>query len=79
MLLCSIDGSFATQIDLTSQWEDRSAGHEIMNLFSKLREWRLYGETVEKLRQCTDRNLADMGISRAEIRAVAKRSVRALR
>lgn len=50
-----------------------------MNLFSKFREWRLYSETVEKLRQCTDKNLADMGIERTQIRVVARRSVRALR
>ncbi len=54
-------------------------GNEIMNLFSKLREWRLYSKTVEKLRQCFDRNLTDMGISRTDIPAIARRSVRAIR
>ena len=68
------------QIDLAfPEGGSINSGNAIMNLFSKLREWRLYSETVEKLRQCSDRNLEDMGIRRTDIPAVARRSVRAIR
>ena len=50
-----------------------------MTLLNKFREWQLYGETVEKLRRCSDRNLSDMGINRTDIPSVAWRSVRANR
>lgn len=45
-----------------------------MTLRDRYRRWRLYTQTVEELRQCTDRDLADMGLSRADIRSVARRS-----
>jgi len=53
--------------------------NKIVTLLNKLREWQLYGETVEKLRRCSDRNLSDIGINRTDIPSVAWRSVRANR
>lgn len=48
-----------------------------MNLRDRYREWRLYRQTVEELRVCTDRDLADMGMHRSDIRSVARQAARA--
>ncbi len=44
-----------------------------MNLRQKYRQWVFYLETVSELNRCSDRSLADLGIKRDEIRAVARR------
>jgi uncharacterized protein YjiS (DUF1127 family) len=38
-------------------------------------DFRLYLATVDELRQLSDRELADLGISRADIRPLARESV----
>lgn len=48
-----------------------------MNLRTKLREWRLYRQTIDELSRCSNRDLRDLGISRSDIRSVAKASARA--
>ncbi len=40
---------------------------------SRLRAYRRYRETIRELMQFTDRELADLGISRDEIDAIARR------
>ena len=48
-----------------------------MNFRQKYREWVVYRDTVDKLARCSDRSLADLGMSREDIRAVARRHARA--
>lgn len=47
-----------------------------MTFRQKYREWVFYRDTVDKLARCSDRSLADLGISRDDIRAVARRHAR---
>ena len=49
-----------------------------MNLRKKYREWTTYLQTVEELNRCSDRDLADLGIRRSDIRTIARQSTRAL-
>lgn len=45
------------------------------SLASSLRRYHLYNRTVSELSALSDRGLADLGISRGEIRDLARRSV----
>ena len=42
-----------------------------MNLFRNYRNWRRYRETVNELSRLSNRELTDLGITRAEIENVA--------
>jgi uncharacterized protein YjiS (DUF1127 family) len=44
-----------------------------MNLIRNYRSWRRYRDTVNELSRLTNRELADLGISRADIANVAAR------
>jgi uncharacterized protein YjiS (DUF1127 family) len=44
-----------------------------MNLIRSYRNWRRYRDTVNELSRLSNRELSDMGITRAEIHAVAQR------
>lgn len=46
-----------------------------MNLTENFRNWRRYRNTVSELSRLTNRELADLGINRGEISAVAKRAL----
>ena len=46
-----------------------------MNLIRNYRNWRRYRETVSELSRLTNRELHDLGISRSDIRHVARKSV----
>ena len=46
-----------------------------MNLVKNYRNWRLYRETISELSRLSNRELADLGISRGEIRSVARRAI----
>ena len=46
-----------------------------MNLIRIYRNWRLYRETVVELGRLSNRELSDLGISRGEIRSVARKSI----
>ncbi len=46
-----------------------------MNLIRNYRNWRRYRETVSELSRLTNRELTDLGISRGEIAAVARRAI----
>ena len=46
-----------------------------MNLIRNYRNWRRYRETVSELGRLSNRELSDLGISRSEIHAVARRAV----
>ena len=46
-----------------------------MNLIRNYRNWRRYRDTVKELDRLSNRELSDLGISRAEIEAVAKRTL----
>ena len=46
-----------------------------MNLIRNYRNWRRYRDTVNELSRLTNRELSDLGISRAEIHAVAQRAL----
>jgi uncharacterized protein YjiS (DUF1127 family) len=45
-----------------------------MDVVKSYRNWREYRSTVAALSQQSDRNLADMGIVRGNIRAVARKA-----
>jgi uncharacterized protein YjiS (DUF1127 family) len=47
-----------------------------MNLRNTFRRWTTYLQTVEELNRCSDRDLADLGIRRSDIRSIARKSVR---
>jgi uncharacterized protein YjiS (DUF1127 family) len=47
---------------------------EEMNLIRNYRNWRRFRETVKELSSLSNRELSDLGISRAEIEAVAWRA-----
>lgn len=42
-----------------------------MSLRNRILQYRQYRQNLEELSRCTDRNLADLGIARADIRRVA--------
>jgi uncharacterized protein YjiS (DUF1127 family) len=42
-----------------------------MSLHQRIKKYRQYRQNLRELRLCTDRNLADLGIARADIRKVA--------
>ena len=44
-----------------------------MNLIRNYRNWRRYRDTVNELSRLSNRELTDLGISRAEIATVAQR------
>jgi len=46
-----------------------------MNLIRNYRNWRRYRETVNELSRLSNRELNDLGISRAEIVTVAQRAL----
>lgn len=48
----------------------------IKGLTEKLQVWRRYRASVRELSQLTDRELADLGICRADIEFIAKKSAR---
>lgn len=47
-----------------------------MNVVKSYQNWRSYRNAVTELSGLTNRNLADLGITRADIRAVARQSVK---
>jgi uncharacterized protein YjiS (DUF1127 family) len=46
-----------------------------MNLIHNYRNWRRYRETVSELSRLTNRELADLGINRTDIRYVARKAI----
>jgi len=42
-----------------------------MNLRNRIQKYRQYRQNLHELRSCTDRNLADLGIARTDIRRIA--------
>jgi uncharacterized protein YjiS (DUF1127 family) len=46
-----------------------------MNLINNYRNWRRYRETVNELSRLSNRELADLGISRHNIRYVARKAI----
>ena len=48
----------------------------VKSITDKLNAWRRYRASVRELTQLNDRELADLGISRADIEFVAKKSSR---
>lgn len=46
-----------------------------MNIVKNYRNWRMYRETVSELSRLSNRELADLGIARGEIPAVARKAV----
>jgi uncharacterized protein YjiS (DUF1127 family) len=73
----------ASALSFESAWltflvvEDWNHRGKAMNLRNTFRQWTTYLHTVEELNRCSDRDLADLGIRRADIRAVARKSARA--
>ncbi|KLK91264.1 hypothetical protein AA309_20555 [Microvirga vignae] len=43
-------------------------------ILSKIRAYKLYRQTVSELSELSDRELADLGVSRFEITAVARKA-----
>lgn len=55
-------------------WGVRCSEREItMNLIRSYQNWRRYRQTVNELSRLSNRELADLGITRADIAAVAAR------
>ena len=48
----------------------------VNTLAKKVRDWNRYRTTVRELSQLTDRDLNDLGLSRGDIRVVAKKHAR---
>jgi uncharacterized protein YjiS (DUF1127 family) len=48
----------------------------LKGLTGKLQEWRRYRASVRELSQLTDRELTDLGICRADIEFISKKSAR---
>ena len=46
-----------------------------MNLIRNYRNWRRFRDTVKELSSLSNRELSDLGISRSEIEAVARRAL----
>jgi uncharacterized protein YjiS (DUF1127 family) len=46
-----------------------------MNLIRSYRNWRVYRDTVNELGRLTNRQLDDLGISRHEIKRIARRAI----
>jgi uncharacterized protein YjiS (DUF1127 family) len=46
-----------------------------MNLAQSYKNWRTYRNTVAELDRLSNRDLADLGINRVDIRRVARQSV----
>ena len=46
-----------------------------MNLVRSYNNWRRYRETVNELNRLSQRELADLGISRGDIAPVARRAI----
>ncbi len=46
-----------------------------MNLIENYKNWRMYRKTINELSVLSNRELADLGINRGEIKAVARRSI----
>jgi uncharacterized protein YjiS (DUF1127 family) len=46
-----------------------------MNLIRNYRNWRRYRETVSELSRLSNRELSDLGITRADIRSVARKAL----
>lgn len=46
-----------------------------MNLIRNYRNWRRYRETVSELSRLSNRELHDLGISRSDIPAVARKAI----
>jgi uncharacterized protein YjiS (DUF1127 family) len=44
-----------------------------MNLIRNYRNWRRYRDTVSELSRLSNRELTDLGISRHQIKAIARR------
>lgn len=44
-----------------------------MNIVRNYRNWRRYRDTVAELSRLSDRELADLGVYRSEIHAVARK------
>lgn len=47
-----------------------------MTIADEFRNWRRYRSTVAELNRLSNRELSDLGIHRADIRAVARQSAR---
>jgi uncharacterized protein YjiS (DUF1127 family) len=46
-----------------------------MNIAQSYRNWRTYRNTVAELDRLSNRDLADLGIGRSDIRRIARQSV----
>jgi uncharacterized protein YjiS (DUF1127 family) len=46
-----------------------------MNIVRNYRNWRRYRDTVSELSRLSNRELADLGINRGEIHAVARKAI----
>lgn len=62
-----------------SKWNRREADHKRRSnmllwgfLARQFRRWQVYNRTVAELSSLDDRSLADINVSRSEIRAVAR-------
>lgn len=44
-----------------------------MDILGKFRDWHAYRQTVKELSALSNRELADLGLSRGDIRSVARR------
>jgi len=52
--------------------EEDKKGNTTMNLRTHFHRWMQYRENIRELSGCTDRELSDLGLSRADIHRVAR-------
>lgn len=50
----------------------RPFGFDFSGLAQSIADWRLYRQTLSELNAMTDRDLADIGVSRLSIRDIAR-------
>jgi uncharacterized protein YjiS (DUF1127 family) len=55
-------------------WSPAGKAMFVTYILSKIRAYKLYRQTVSQLSELSDRELADLGMSRFEIAAVARKA-----
>jgi uncharacterized protein YjiS (DUF1127 family) len=67
---------FATSVNRTRRTGDFLERRNKMNMMTSYKNWRNYRSTVAELSGLSNRDLADIGIARANIRDAARKAVR---
>lgn len=63
--------AYANDMNSAAQVRSSSFGGLFKSISERFARYRVYRETMQELSQLNDRDLADLGLSRASLRAVA--------